>query len=99
VRAYGMKDFQVEGPDWLRSERFDVAAKFPEALPTDREKYNAGLHAMLQNMLVDRFKLVVHHALRRHVHFNGSVRGFFGATKGPAARPARSRYDWPSGVL
>jgi len=60
VRAYGMKDYQVEGPDWLRSERFDVAAKFPEALPTDREKYNAGLHAMMQNMLVDRFKLAVH---------------------------------------
>jgi len=60
VRAYGMKDYQVEGPDWFRSERFDVAAKFPEALPTDREKYNAGLHAMMQNMLVDRFKLAVH---------------------------------------
>jgi uncharacterized protein (TIGR03435 family) len=55
-----MKDYQVDGPDWLRSERFDVAAKFPEALSTEREKYNAGLHAMMQNMLVDRFKLAVH---------------------------------------
>ena len=58
--AYGMKDYQVQGPDWLRLERFDIAAKFPEALPRDREKYNAGLHAMMQNMLVDRFKLAVH---------------------------------------
>jgi uncharacterized protein (TIGR03435 family) len=60
VMAYGMKDYQVQGPDWLRLERFDIAAKFPEALPRDREKYNAGLHAMMQNMLVDRFKLAVH---------------------------------------
>jgi len=60
VTAYGMKDYQVEGPDWLSSARFDVAAKFPEALPRDREKYNAGLRAMMQKMLADRFKLVVH---------------------------------------
>jgi uncharacterized protein (TIGR03435 family) len=60
VSGYGMKDFQVEGPEWLRSERFDLVAKFPEALPSDREKYNAALRSMMQNMLVDRFKLVVH---------------------------------------
>lgn len=59
VDAYGMKDFQVQGPDWLSSERFDVAAKFPEALPNDREKYRVALRAMMQKMLVDRFKLVV----------------------------------------
>jgi len=60
VMAYDVKDYQVEGPDWLRLERFDVAAKFPQALPKDREKYNAALHAMMQKMLVNRFKLVVH---------------------------------------
>lgn len=60
VMAYGVNDYQVEGPDWLRLERFDVAAKFPEALPKDREKYNAARQAMMQKMLVDRFKLAVH---------------------------------------
>lgn len=58
TRAYDLKDFQLEGPDWLGSERFDVVAKYPEALPRDREKYNAALTAMLQKMLADRFKLV-----------------------------------------
>src|SRR5258708_6338556 len=53
VTGYGMKDYQVEGPDWLSSERFDVAATFPEALPRDTEKYNAALHAMMQSMLVE----------------------------------------------
>jgi uncharacterized protein (TIGR03435 family) len=60
VQAYRMKDYQVEGPDWLRSQHFDIAAKFDEALPKDREKYNAGLAAMMQKMLSERFKLAVH---------------------------------------
>ena len=43
VMAYGMKDYQVEGPEWLSTQRFDMAAKFPEALPKNREKYNAAV--------------------------------------------------------
>ena len=60
MRAYGLKDFQIDGPDWLGSEHFDVAAKFPEALPKEGEAYNAGLRVMMQNMLKDRFNLAVH---------------------------------------
>ena len=60
VEAYGLRDYQVEGPEWLRSERYDIAATFPEALPRDREKYRAGLQAMLQKMMLDRFKLQTH---------------------------------------
>ncbi len=37
-----------------------MIAKFPEALPREREKYNAAMQAMLQKMLVDRFKLAAH---------------------------------------
>jgi uncharacterized protein (TIGR03435 family) len=59
--AYDLKDYQLEGPDWLSSERFDVVAKYPEALPKDREKYLAALNAMLQKMLAERFKLAVRH--------------------------------------
>lgn len=60
VMAYGLKDYQMEGPEWLRDEHFDIAAKFPEELPNNREKYNAALHSMLQKMLEQRFELVVH---------------------------------------
>src|SRR5580698_9023690 len=59
VTAYGIKDYQVEGPDWLNSERFDLVAKYPDGLPIDREKYNAALGAMMQKMLADRFQLAV----------------------------------------
>jgi uncharacterized protein (TIGR03435 family) len=60
VNAYQIRDYQVEAPDWLASVKFDVAAKFPEALPGDREKYRTELGAMLQKMLADRFKLAIH---------------------------------------
>jgi uncharacterized protein (TIGR03435 family) len=60
VQAYGVKDYQVEGPDWLAAARFDIAAKFPEALPKDPVKYNAALRTMMQQMLRDRFKLTLH---------------------------------------
>lgn len=62
--AYGLPEYQVEGPDWIRTERFDLAAKFPEELPKDRVKYREGLQAMLQKMLQDRFHLVVHREQR-----------------------------------
>ena len=53
VMAYDIRDYQLEGPDWLSSERFDIAAKFPEALPKDREAYNTAFHAMVRKMLDD----------------------------------------------
>ncbi len=53
-RAYQIKSYQVTGPDWLDSERFDVVAKLPDgAKPEDVPK-------MLQTLLAERFKLTVH---------------------------------------
>jgi uncharacterized protein (TIGR03435 family) len=55
MRAYEARDYQVLGPDWLDSERFDVAAKPPSAADS------AQLNLMLQSLLADRFKLALHH--------------------------------------
>jgi len=61
MRAYGMRDYQVEGPDWLGSEHFDISAKFPDGYPPkDRADESAAYMAMMQKMLVDRFHLAVH---------------------------------------
>jgi len=60
VDAYGLRDYQIEGPAWLDSERFDIAAKFPEGLSKDPQKYNEQLSVMMQKMLADRFRLAVH---------------------------------------
>ncbi len=59
--AYGIRDYQLEGPRWLASERYDLAGRsFPVALPKNRDQYNAALGVMMQKMLADRFKLVIH---------------------------------------
>lgn len=55
TRAYSIMPFQLTGPDWMRSQRFEITAKIPEG--TTKEQ----LDLMLQSMLTDRFKLVVHH--------------------------------------
>jgi uncharacterized protein (TIGR03435 family) len=62
-RAYGLQDYQVEGPDWVNSERFDISATVPEALPKG-ETFAAAFEMMMQKMLADRFKLVVHREQR-----------------------------------
>jgi uncharacterized protein (TIGR03435 family) len=51
---YNVKNFQVSGPDWLWSERFDITAKVPSGVTKEEGR------VMLRNMLADRFKLVLH---------------------------------------
>lgn len=54
VFAYQVHDFQISGPDWLRSQRFDIQAEGGAwANKTDRP-------VILQNLLVERFKLALH---------------------------------------
>jgi uncharacterized protein (TIGR03435 family) len=60
LTAYGIRTYQLEGPDWLESQRFDITGKFSEVLPKDREKANAAYQSMMQKMLADRFKVTVH---------------------------------------
>ena len=56
--AYGVKSYQVAGPDWLNDVRFDIVAKGPEG--TKREQ----LPAMLQTLLAERFGLQAHRESR-----------------------------------
>src|SRR5271157_134132 len=54
TNAYGVKRFQISGPGWLDSERFDIVAKLP------RGATKAEFMVMLQNLLAERFKLTLH---------------------------------------
>jgi uncharacterized protein (TIGR03435 family) len=54
-RAFNLKDDQISGPDWLDTERFDVTAKIPPSVSRDQ------VPAMLQALLVERFKIAFHH--------------------------------------
>jgi uncharacterized protein (TIGR03435 family) len=56
--AYDVKDYQISGPDWIGSPmtapRFNIQAKLPDGA-TEKD-----VPKMLQALLADRFKLVVH---------------------------------------
>jgi uncharacterized protein (TIGR03435 family) len=59
-QAFNVQEFQITGgPDWMASDRFDVIAKAPEG------EFTADLmRPMLQSLLAERFKLVVHNETR-----------------------------------
>jgi uncharacterized protein (TIGR03435 family) len=57
--AYQVHDFQVAGPDWLRSDRFDIQAEAPEWAEKDKRPI------IMRNLLVERFNLVVHVASKQ----------------------------------
>jgi uncharacterized protein (TIGR03435 family) len=53
-QAFDVRDFSLSGPGWLDDERFDIVAKIPADAP------RSAIATMLQALLKDRFKLVVH---------------------------------------
>ncbi len=57
--AYGVQDPQVVGPDWLKTERYDIAAKASGPATEDE------LREMLRVLLVERFGLRVRRDTRR----------------------------------
>jgi len=52
--AYRVKPQQIEGPDWLGQQRFDVVATIPEGASIAR------VPEMFQSLLADRFQLKMH---------------------------------------
>jgi uncharacterized protein (TIGR03435 family) len=54
TRAYEVKSYQITGPAWLDSERYDIVAKVPDGAPKEQ------IPAMLRNLLAERFKMKVH---------------------------------------
>ena len=58
LMAYDIQVFQLAGPNWLDTERFDIDA----VLPADSTA--AQFHAMLRNLLANRFQLQMHRETR-----------------------------------
>ena len=52
--AYAVKQYQVTGPDWMDSDRFEIIATLPPDTPEPER------NLMLQNLLVERFHLILH---------------------------------------
>lgn len=87
--AFKAKEQQINAPDWLGSERFNIVAKFPAGATRD------DVPAMLQKMLEDRFKLSYHKESKET-----SVYALVAAKGGPklhAAEVPDGKEDRPSG--
>ncbi len=75
--AYKVKAYQVEGPDSLKSQRFDILAKMPAGATKD------DVPVMLQALLKERFKLEFHHDKKEH-----SVSALIAGKGGPKMKEA-----------
>jgi uncharacterized protein (TIGR03435 family) len=53
--AWQVKDYQIVGPDWIGTDRWDITAKLPAGTKSDQAP------DMLQKLLVDRFGITFHH--------------------------------------
>jgi uncharacterized protein (TIGR03435 family) len=63
LKAYHLQHFQLVGTELWGPPRFEIAAKVPEG--TTKEQ----LDEMWQNLLLDRFKLAIHHETREMVRY------------------------------
>ncbi len=54
TKAYDVQNFQINGPSWLDSERFDITAKVPTGATKEQ------VRVMMQNLLAERFHLTLH---------------------------------------
>jgi uncharacterized protein (TIGR03435 family) len=54
ARAYRVKVYQVTGPEWITSEKYDVSAKLPAGSTAEQ------IPEMLQALLTERFHLKLH---------------------------------------
>ena len=102
--AYGVKPYQITGPDWMATTRFDILAKMPEGSKKDDAP------KMLQALLEERFKLTTHRGSAEHpvlalVVGKGGPK-LKASTEKPVAidesvplKPGESKMDGPDGAV
>lgn len=86
IRAYGITNVQLAGPEWLLATRFDLNANLPPAATREQ------VMEMLRNLLAERFHLEVHHEARETLQFELVV-----AKNGPKLHPAPQSERPPGG--
>jgi len=54
LAAYDVRNYQLIGPAWLDTERYDITATFPESTPREQ------LQSMLRGLIESRFRMSLH---------------------------------------
>ena len=91
LAAWGIKAHQLAGPDWMKSQRFDILAKIPDGASKDQ------VPEMLQALLSESFHLAIHRDRRDQSVFalvvgaNGLKLPKAAADTDAAAAPAGAR--------
>jgi uncharacterized protein (TIGR03435 family) len=78
LRAYGITNLQLTGPEWLRTTRFDIAANVPAGATKEQ------VAEMWRNLLAERFRLEVHHEPKETPQFDLVVAAKNGSKLKPA---------------
>ena len=58
--AYKVKPYQIPGPDWMKTQLWEIHARLPEGSTKEQ------IPEMLQSLLAERFKLTFHRESREH---------------------------------
>jgi uncharacterized protein (TIGR03435 family) len=85
--AYGLTRTQVVGPPWIETSQYSIAVTMPPDTTVQQ------FHLMLQDLLSDRFVLVLHHQTRDVLVIN--LEPAPGGTKVKKWLPTDARPDFP----
>jgi bla regulator protein blaR1 len=97
--AYGVEDNQISGePGWVKSDRYDIEAKMDGATAQalgklDRDQRRVVAEKMLQALLADRFKLVIHRETKEL-----PVYALLVAKNGPKLHESKPGETYPNGM-
>jgi len=80
--AYLVRDFQIQGPDWMNSVRFEITAKLPAGASIEQ------IPEMMQGLLAERFRLTLQRDTKEH-----SVYSLVVGKNGPKLKPALAKAD------
>ena len=80
--AYKLRAYEVTGPDWMVTDRFDIVARMPDGATKD------DVPAMLQALLKDRFGLTAHRQME-----DQPVLGLVAAKGGVKLQPAKANAE------
>src|SRR5688572_24548776 len=86
--AYGLQNDQVVGgPDWIRSEGFNITAKAPDGTPV------TAMGPMIESLLADRFQLTFHRE-KRELPAYALVKARSDGSLGPRMTPNPCVWDF-----
>jgi uncharacterized protein (TIGR03435 family) len=88
LEAYNVRNYQLSGPDWLDTQRYDITVKLPIGATNEQ------FQAMMRDLLETRFQMKIHHELK-----DLSIYALVVAKGGPKIKPVASDGPAPEGQL